>query len=1241
MAVLLCQETFLGDSPGLLVPSPWTLFNAPHPTMEKRRGLAVLVNEQLVGQLGWRATHVATASTDGHDYLAVRVGPWLMVSVYVPCGTNPNYERLVEDLATLQRDAGDQLLIAGDFNGTGKHERLNAAMADVLALRPLLEPPLVTRPKPNNPMEGSLLDNVFIPHDSGGALSLLEPFDTVAIVEGQGPMAAYDSDDAEPLGAQNVSDHLLVAAVIPTPGMVLPEQAEAEPRRRPERRIRWKRLDELERAVKKGEEPARSGAKAKLKAMGDRLGAISTHDLAEANEQFMAICREDLGTYQPRQGPRHAFMAHPAVKTALRKCQKARKRFDRARQKRLPSPVVARLQALANAADRGWRKERDEAIRLTVEALQGRIAEGGTASFFKRYQSARGVKRRLDPTRHLDPTATAAFWASIFSSTAPPISEREPYCDEVDVKITSKMVRDAIKQMTRSCTGPDGLDFRFLRCFTSPLAEVLARCFTAAIAQGIPEGLRRAATQLFSKEDVATADPADYRPITLLPMIVRLLHKILDNLLRGAMHQRPGAQQQPQQPQLKLHRTQAGFMPGRNTYEQAALIQIIQSVFKEGSDGSARHQLCGIFLDIRKAFDSMEYGQLLDILESRHQLPAAWLEILRRFLPGNSTTIMGITVFFLRGLPQGGALCPLLCDIFMDDLACELAEYFDKHPRLGPLWRTSETRDGYKWALPHVQSLWLRLLQFADDVAILAATPEEAQELLDVVAEWGKKRGLEFSPKSFGVTLSRPYGPPSPTPELRVGELPLTWAPEDKAFRYLGVTMQAATSHGHSELRGKTRAALKKEKARRCLDALRPIFRVAKGKHLVAPVALRHGIEQVVFAGALYDTAIVDTDYDRLDSMALSTAAQILQVPPSTPSAFLRWELRLWHAELRAHKRSMHLAAQLWHQSWIGKDILQYYLLHRDHRDHHDPAGHPFFNIGPQARLKAILAEYGYDWTTVHTSLVYSDDEKAKARLSEKLTELIQPRFASRVREKALETKGMLEDHRREMLDHMGVPPPEQERHERLAHARHELPLYLYIGKDLPRAGLWTRMPYLRLQRRGEAQRRASCAWCRMPDKEHGHHLLTCSRMPAWLRRRRDRVLQCILEDVRRSESPPGPYETATSHANIQRLFHLYWPGKGSWLKGSKRGPSRRSDVGRQPDRQVLTKALWYMRAMINEYRTATAGTGPGGANPVWALPVYGQDPDPEPEQGGGFASEYEEPPALCDSLWLLGSPDE
>jgi hypothetical protein len=108
---------------------------------------------------------------------------------------------------------------------------------------------------------------------------------------------------------------------------------------------------------------------------------------------------------------------------------------------------------------------------------------------------------------------------------------------------------------------------------------------------------------------------------------------------------------------------------------------------------------------------------------------------------------------------------------------------------------------------------------------------------------------------------------------------------------------------------------------------------------------------------------------------------------------------------------------------------------------------------------------------------------------------------------------------------------------------------------------------------------------------------------------RRAVVLKDILEDVKTSTSPPPEGETYTSPANYDRLFHLYWKGTGEWKKGAKKGPSRRMDAGEQPKREILVKALWFVRALINTYRQATAGTGQSGTNPVWELPVYGKDP--------------------------------
>jgi hypothetical protein len=301
------------------------------------------------------------------------------------------------------------------------------------------------------------------------------------------------------------------------------------------------------------------------------------------------------------------------------------------------------------------------------------------------------------------------------------------------------------------------------------------------------------------------------------------------------------------------------------------------------------------------------------------------------------------------------------------------------------------------------------------------------------------------------------------------------------------------------------------------------------------------------------------------------------------------------------------LAAYLWHHAWIGSEILE--PLHNLSRRNREEQ-HPLYDSGLLARLSEILAEYGLSWEHIRQNYQYEWEERDK--IGDQLQQLVEPVFIQMVTEMAEGTRGMPRQHQEQMLRHMGLPTqparpgaraPSQQPHQLM-----DVPLYLFVDGDLPRAGLWMRMPYLRMQFRG-APFRASCAWCGERDAEHGYHLIRCSHMPPRLKERRALVLKAILEDAKRGKSPPAQGESETSTANYSRLFHLYWGGVGEWKKGAKKGPSRRSDAGEQPDRDVLVKALWYVRILVNTYRKATAGTGPGGTNPVWELPVYGKDP--------------------------------
>ena len=204
----------------------------------------------------------------------------------------------------------------------------------------------------------------------------------------------------------------------------------------------------------------------------------------------------------------------------------------------------------------------------------------------------------------------------------------------------------AIASTKPKASGPDGLSVLLLRACRAELAEPLARLFTLALRTELPPLFKQGKTILLpkSKGQAMSADPSDYRPITLLPALTRLLHKVVDTRLRAWLAENGG-----------LSPVQTGFWPGHSTLEQVAVLSTLASLQQR-----ARRELYMAFLDIAKAFDSFSHAHLLSILRRVIGLPLEWVEVIRRLLVGLSTTIFDEVIGVTRGTPQGSPLSPSL-----------------------------------------------------------------------------------------------------------------------------------------------------------------------------------------------------------------------------------------------------------------------------------------------------------------------------------------------------------------------------------------------------------------------------------------------------------------------------------------------------------------------------------------------------------------------------------------------------
>ena len=468
------------------------------------------------------------------------------------------------------------------------------------------------------------------------------------------------------------------------------------------------------------------------------------------------------------------------------------------------------------------------------------------------------------------------YAASLYTiSGQPPLPEPIEPCPTTSTFFTMEMVKKAIDKMkTNRAYDHDGLVAEHLIHARDLLSEVLARLFNRVMCEGLPDSWRLSTiVPIFKSGDPMI--PGNYRTIMVGHTLARLYASILEQKLSGWAEE-----------EGVRAKGQAGFRKGFSTLDH---ILTLRTIIEEGRANGRKIYCC--FVDFRKAFDTVPRARLMNRMqmlgvpkEIIWGIMALYGSVLGRVrtLEGDSDIIQSTI-----GVKQGCPLSPTLFGMYID----EVSDYID--------------REGDRGA--QLAGTWIPLLLYADDIVLIAESPDGMQRQLDVLQKFAEESGLSVNLGKTKIMVfnTTPQWVRRSAPKFTYGQDNVEYT---DAYTYLGVVFAGP------------KFALKKaadNRLSRAYAALGGLERMCSQVQFQEPRTKLWLFDTLVTSAMLYGVQVwgpsVDQDSWRaMERPLISMISRMIRAKASVPHAIIRAEVAAAPIEVEALTKSVSFIHSIW-----------------------------------------------------------------------------------------------------------------------------------------------------------------------------------------------------------------------------------------------------------------------------------------------------------------------------------------